>query len=86
MKLPKHILEQIDWFEHYFQPLDNETHRDREMWHRFVLHFKPWWKPSKTLRVRGNPSGVVEGVMRWSHGNAGDELLAQLKAQCPDQA
>lgn len=80
MKLPSHIITQVKWFEHYREPTFDS------FGDRFVLHFKQWWKPSKTI--------IIEGVFTKQEGNNqlfrqrsdAVELLAQLKAQCPDQA
>lgn len=81
MKLPSHILRQVKWFEHYREPTYH-SYGDR-----FVLHFKRWWKPRKTIVIEGLYEKADEHKQRFfSQHPEATELLAQLKAQCPDQA
>lgn len=81
MKLPSHILRQVKWFEHYREPTYH-TYADR-----FVLHFKPWWKPRKTIIIEGVYARTTEdGYRLFSQHPEAAELLVQLKTQCPDQA
>jgi hypothetical protein len=87
MKLPTHIIQSVKWFEHSFgYDMSRVFLSPRD---RFVLHFKQWWKPRKvmwfdavTVQRPNMPAGTLMSVS--SHDAL--ELLAQLKAQCKDQA
>lgn len=80
MKLPSHILKQVEWFENYREPTSH-TYGDR-----FVIHFKPWWKPRMTIIIEGVFTGMKDGQKLFTQHPSATELLNQLKVQCPDQA
>ncbi len=80
MKLPTHLITQVKWFEHYF-----EARRD-DMGSRFIVHYKQWWKRRDTIWVGGGFVKSDAAGRHWRIHPEATELLAQLKAQCPDQA
>ena len=80
MKLPSHIIQQVKWFEHYRKPTVN-SYGDL-----FILHFQQWWKLRRTIVLEGDYTRTVDGIRLYEQSDDATELLAQLKAQCPDQA
>ena len=82
MKLPPHIIKSVQWFEHYSEE-GSSTWGDR-----FVLHFRQWWKGDKTIWIDGvfAHKDIPSGRHLFRRSSSAEELLAQLKEQCKDQA
>ncbi len=78
MKLPPHILSQVSWFEH-------STERDHYQGgfnNVFVLHFKQWWKPRKTIRIAAQYGRTENDRVIYDYTQGARDLLAQLNAHC----
>lgn len=81
MKLPPHILKAVEWFEY-------SSNEGNPPYSQFVLHFKGWWRLSKTIYIEAvfNRHDVESDRDVYRLSPEAVELLAQLKEQCKDQA
>jgi len=74
MKLPQHLLEQIEYAECTSEYVDNN------LYDIFTIHFKQWWKRKRVIKIRrgSNVDRNNTSLITYTPSTNTNELMAQL--------
>jgi len=85
MILPKDLLDQISYYEYNTQRV-NRFATNTLTQSKFILHFKQWWKPSKTIFINWLQRTTQDGdLLIFEEPDESRELRDQLHLYIQDR-